>query len=80
MITERRNSQSFGAGSFLFAVLLTLLLYFLLSVMVSRHFFKGGAPDRSKALSTLPTGWRSAVPGNLDLRSFGPHQMSCSVL
>jgi hypothetical protein len=80
MITERRNSQSFGAGSFLFALLLTLLLYFLISVMVSRHFFKGGAPDRPKPLSILPTGWRSAVPGKLDQRSFGPHQMSWSVL
>jgi hypothetical protein len=80
MITERRNSQSFGAGSFLFAVLLTLLFYFLVSAMVSRHFFNGGAPDRPKALSILSTGWRSAVQENLDSPSFGPHQMSWSVL
>ena len=80
MITERRNSQSFGAGSFLFAVLLTLLFYFLVSATVSRHFFKGGAPDHPKPLSILSTGWRSAVPENLDLRSFCPHQMSWSVL
>jgi hypothetical protein len=64
----------------LFAVVLTLLLYFLVSVTESRHFFKGGAPDRPKPLSILPTGWRSAVPEKLDQRSFGPHQMSCSVL
>ena len=80
MTTERRNSQSFGAGSFLFAVLLTLLLYFLVSTLVSRHFFKGGAPNRPRALSILLTGGRSAVPEKLDLRSFGLHQMNCSVL
>jgi hypothetical protein len=76
MITERRNSQSFGVGSFLFAVLLTLLLYFLISVMVSRHFFKGGAPHRPKALSVLPTGGVVATPEMLHLRSFAKHQMA----
>jgi hypothetical protein len=62
MIIERRKSQPFGAGSFLFAALLTLLLYLLISAMVSRHFFKGGAPERPRTLSALPTGQVSAVP------------------
>jgi hypothetical protein len=55
MITEKRNSQSFGTGSFLFALVLMLLLYFLVSAMVSRHFFKGATPNRPKALITSST-------------------------
>jgi|HubBroStandDraft_1064217.scaffolds.fasta_scaffold1831278_1 hypothetical protein len=46
--TERgeREPPSYGIGTVLFVVVLTILLYLLVSSMMGHHFFKGGHPHR----------------------------------
>jgi hypothetical protein len=46
-----RKPPSFGIGSFLFAIIFTLMVYLLISSMMRHHFFKGGHPSRSTTSS-----------------------------
>jgi hypothetical protein len=49
---EGRKSPSFGIGSLLFAVVLALIIFLLVSTMVRHRFFRGGHPHRISTLAT----------------------------
>jgi len=55
-VTESSGKKrpSFGAGSFLFALVFALLVYMLIVSMARHHFFQGGHPNRSPT-STIST-------------------------
>jgi hypothetical protein len=62
MIASRRGTPSFGTRDFLFALILAFTLYWLVSDMVSHHFFGAGAPVSPKTLQSLtPIGSGPAI-------------------
>ena len=62
MTTTQRDTPSFGAGGFLFALILSFIFYLLISEMVSHHFFSGGAPDSPKTLPSWTPFGRGPFP------------------